>query len=321
MRLAALPLLASPLLLAHCGAKHDLVIGELTPLSEAGTTNATSGSAGAATGGANALAGGGGTMAAGGSMDAGGTVALGGAAGAAGAAGGGNGACVIGAEPPLESLVHRYRFDDSGTTALDAVSGANGDVVGTTLDGSGVVTMSGDGREYVDLPNGIVSSLTDITIVTWMTWTGGAAYQRIFDFGSSNSGEGLGTSGRSYLAVIPMTGFEDQAKPGLGAEMKAPGFPTVTLASVQDMHDRFAQVSLVFKSGVSAALYLDGNLLAAEPTAITLADIDDRNNWIGQSQWQTDPVFQGSYEELRIYDVALDACQLHTLLVRGPQTP
>jgi hypothetical protein len=87
------------------------------------------------------------------------------------------------------------------------------------------------------------------------------------------------------------------------------------------MDDRFAQVSLVFKSGVSAALYLDGSLLAAEPTAITLADIDDRNNWIGQSQWQTDPVFQGSYEELRIYDTALDACQLHTLLVRGPQTP
>jgi hypothetical protein len=319
MRLASFLVLTLPLLLAHCGSKQDLVIGEIRSLSEAGTTSVTAGSAGvAAAGGVNAVSGAGGTTDVGGSTDTGGTQALGGAAGAAGM---GHDDCVTGAEPPLQSLIHRYRFDDSGTTALDAISGADGNVVGTTLDGNGLVTMSGDGREYVDLPNGIVSSLTDVTIVAWMTWTGGAAYQRIFDFGSSDNGEGLGMSGRSYLAVLPMTGFEDQAKPGLGAELKAPGFPTVTLASVEDMDDRFAQVSLVFKSGVSAALYLDGTLLATEPTTITLADIDDRNNWIGQSQWQNDPVFQGSYEEFRIYDVALDACQLHTLLVRGPQTP
>ncbi len=60
---------------------------------------------------------------------------------------------------------------------------------------------------------------------------------------------------------------------------------------------------------------------SAKPTAITLANIDDRNNWIGQSQWQDNPVFHGNYDEFRSYDVALDGCQLHTLLVRGPQTP
>jgi hypothetical protein len=163
--------------------------------------------------------------------------------------------------------------------------------------------------------------LTDVTVVTWMTWTGGAAYQRVFDFGISSSGEGLGNSGTRYLAVLPMTGFEDQAKPGLGAEVKAPGFPTIQLASTEDMEDRAAQVSFVFRGGVSAELYLDANLLASEATSITLADIDDRNNWLGQSQYQGDPFYQGSYEEFRIYGAALDACQLHTLLVRGPQTP
>jgi hypothetical protein len=154
-----------------------------------------------------------------------------------------------------------------------------------------------------------------------MTWTGGAAYQRVFDFGISTQGEGLGDAGRSFLAVMPMTGFDDQMKPGLGGEVKAPGFPTVTLASTEEMEDRAAQVGFVFKSGVSAALYLDGNRLASETTSITLADIDDRNNWLGQSQFQNDPEFEGAYEEFRIYDVALSSCQLHTLLVRGPQTP
>ena len=29
--------------------------------------------------------------------------------------------------------------------------------------------------------------LTDVTIVTWLTWTGGAGYQRIFDFGTGTA--------------------------------------------------------------------------------------------------------------------------------------
>jgi len=315
MRVTSLPLLAMPLLFADCGAKQDLVIGELT--SQAGTAGALAGSAGAEpAGGAVAAAGSGGAVAAGGSSAAGGTDA-GGTAGKAG----GTDDCIAGSEPPTGSLIHRYRFDDTGATAADAIAGADGNVVGTVLDGSGVVVMDSMSRQYVDLPNGIVSSLTDVTIVTWMTWSGEAAYQRVFDFGISDKGEGLGDSGRSYLAVLPKTGFDNQAKPGLGAELKAPGFPTIRLGTTEAMKNRAAQVSLVFKSGVSIALYLDGNRLASEATAITLADIDDRNNWIGQSQYMTDPVYEGSYEEFRIYDAALDSCQLHSLLVRGPQSP
>jgi hypothetical protein len=323
MRLAALPLLFAPLLLGECGAKADLIIGEI-PLTttEAGTGGTPAGgSTVEPTGGSVTMAGVGGssTEPIGGTSDAGGSES----AGSAGMAGDGGGDCAAGAEPPPDSLIHRYSFDGTGTSALDSVTAmpADGSVVGTTLDGSGVVSMNGKSRQYVDLPNGIVSSLTDLTVVTWMTWSGGAAYQRVFDFGSSDKGEGVGGSGRSYLAVLPMTGFENQAKPGLGAELKSPGFPTVTLASTESMKNRAAQVSLVFRSGVNAELYLDGNLLVSKATTITLADIDDRNNWLGQSQFQTDPAFQGSYQEFRIYDVALDGCQLHTLLVRGPESP
>ena len=63
------------------------------------------------------------------------------------------------------------------------------------------------------------------------------------------------------------------------------------------------------RSGVSASLYLDGNLLASEPTAITLADIDDQNNWIGRSKYDN-PYYIGEFTEFRIYNVALDSCQL-----------
>jgi hypothetical protein len=217
-------------------------------------------------------------------------------------------------------LIHRYSFEGTGTTATDTISAADGNIIGTMLDGSGLVTMDAKAREYVDLPNGIVSSLTEVTVITWTTWVDGAAYARVFDFGSSTSGEGLGDAGRSYFAVLPKTGFDNQLKPGLGAEMKVPGFATVTLASTEDMRHRFGQVAFVFKGGVSAALYLDGKWLASQPTAITPANIDDRNNWIGQSQYAVNPPYQGSYDEFRIYNVALDGCQLRTVFMRGPQT-
>jgi hypothetical protein len=318
MRLAAFPLLLLPLLLVDCGSRQDLFIGESFLASNGGAAGGAGSSAGAeASGGTLTMAGSGGSADVGGSSDWGGS-------GAGGSAGpGGEQGCTDFDQPPPGSLVHRYSFDGTGAVATDSISAADGQIIGTTLNGDGTVTMTGDSRQYIDLPNGIISALTDVTIVTWVTWDDGAAYQRIFDFGSSTTatGEGLGSTGRSYLAVIPMTGFEDQAKPGLGGELKVPGFPTVTLASTENMKNRTAQVSFVFRGGVSASLYIEDRLLATQATAITPSDINDVNNWVGQSQYQDNPFYQGGYQELRIYNVALDTCQLHTLLVRGRESP
>jgi|GEM_PF-2559455 len=322
MRLAAFPRLLLPLLLVDCGSKGDLFIGERFVVSEGGAAGVAGSSAGAEpNGGALPVAGTGGGADVGGSSDVGGSDSGGSAS--AGAPAGGEQGCTDLDQPPPGSLVHRYSLDGTGAVAVDSVSGDDGQIVGTTLNGDGTVTMSGDSRQYIDLPNGIISSLTDITVVTWVTWDDGAAYQRIFDFGSSStgSGEGLGPTGRSYMAVIPKTGFEDQAKPGLGGEIKVPGFPTVTLASTETMKNRTAMVGFVFRGGVSASLYIEDRLLATQATAITPADINDVNNWIGQSQYQDNPFYQGGYQEFRIYDVALDACQLHTLLIRGRESP
>jgi hypothetical protein len=323
MRLAALSRLLLPLLLVDCGSRGDLIIGKLFVVAEGGAAGASGSSAGAEpNGGVLSTAGAGGSADVGGSSDVGGSD-VGGSASGAGAGTGGEQGCTDLDQPPPGSLVHRYSLDGTGAVAIDSVSGDDGEIVGTMLNGDGTVTMKGDSRQYIDLPNGIISSLTDITVVTWVTWNDGAAYQRIFDFGSSSSGsgEGLGTTGRSYMAVMPKTGFADQAKPGLGGEIKVPGLPTVTLASTETMKNRTAMVGFVFRGGVSASLYIEDRLLATQATAITPGDINDVNNWIGQSQYQDNPFYQGGYQEFRIYNVALDACQLHTLLIRGRESP
>jgi hypothetical protein len=321
MRTAVVPTLMLPLLLTDCGAKQDLIIGEIAPITEAGTSGISGGGAGAEPPvGGNVSAG---TGAVGGTLGGtseGGTTDMAGTAGVAGEPG--NGECVDGEEPPLDSLIHRYSFDGMGDVIVDSIGGADGTLEGPTLDGSGVANLQGNPtRQYIDLPDGPISPLTDVTLLAWITWEGGAGYQRIFDFGISDAGEVQGGQGTSYLAVMPTTGFDNGQSPGLGAEVKAAGHPTLHLASIEDIDDRFVQVALVFRSGVSAELYLDATLLSTLPTAIELSDIDDRNVWLGQSQWSKDHNFNGSFAEVRIYNAALSSCQLHTLLVRGDEEP
>lgn len=81
-------------------------------------------------------------------------------------------------------LSHRYRFDGSGAVASDTVGSADGQVINTSLTGDGVLHLAGGTtNQYVSLPAGIVSSLSNVTIEAWMTWHGGNPWQRLFDFG------------------------------------------------------------------------------------------------------------------------------------------
>jgi hypothetical protein len=57
---------------------------------------------------------------------------------------------------------------------------------------------------YGDLPNGLISGLTDVTIEAWYTLNGTNNWQRVFDFGSSDGGAGrdLMQAGRSADVLI-----------------------------------------------------------------------------------------------------------------------
>jgi hypothetical protein len=65
--------------------------------------------------------------------------------------------------------------------------------------------------------------------------------------------------------------------------------------------------------------YLNGSLVAATPlyAGFSLGTLPDVNNWLGRSQWP-DPLFDGSYNEFRIYDHALTAGQVAASGALGP---
>lgn len=325
MRVVLLPLLALPLVLTHCGAKGDLVIGEVALTSAgSGGTAPVAGSGGDGGSGGSAVAGAsaGGV---GGSTDEGGAPPTdGGAAGAGGSSGAG-GDCAEGDEPPLGSLIHRYDFSGTGTTLVDLVGGANGTLEqGAMLDGSGMLSLPGrvdnQADQYVDLPNGLISPLSEVTLVAWVIHEGGAGFQRLFDFGDSTSGEGQGDSGRKYITVLYGSNFANGNR--LGAQIAAPGLPTLSLGTYFELvEDEPYQVALSFRSNDRVTLFAEAQEQISSPVQLALSDLNDVNNWLGLSQWSKDHPYRGKYNEFRIYNVALNECQLATLRARGPNAP
>lgn len=209
-----------------------------------------------------------------------------------------------------DSLVHRYSFE---TNAMDTVGTAHGVLKGgaTVTDGA-VVLAGGTSGQYVDLPNGIISKLTNATIEAYVTWSGSAGkdWQRVFDFGTTTAGEdGLG-NGAQYL-FLSARKFRacfntETPKAEIFTESSAPLPSTPVQVAV-----------VVNNAGKSLSLYLDGDYQGGTVLSQPLSDIDDVNNWLGRSQYQADEYFAGKISEFRIYDAALTGPQLKTSKAMG----
>jgi hypothetical protein len=201
-------------------------------------------------------------------------------------------------------LVHRYSFDGTDTTITDSVGTAHGTVVGTTLSGNGLLTLTT--AQYGELPDGIISSLTNASIESWVNWTAnnGTNWQRIFDFGVSDAGAGMQGEGSNYLFLATKTFRFCYKGTAEGTEVFADAtltFPTPAVAHVVAVFD---------DANNQMKLYLNGALQDTVSVTGALSTIDDTNNWLGRSQFEADPAFGGSIREFRIYDSALTLPQI-----------
>ncbi|HEV8247369.1 MAG TPA: LamG-like jellyroll fold domain-containing protein [Polyangiaceae bacterium] len=216
-------------------------------------------------------------------------------------------------------LIHRYSFDGEGSRVVDSVGSADGNLMGgSVLDGAGHVTLDGS-DDYVNLPNGLISGLSDVTLVAWLSWNGGrVCWQRVFDFGSSDAGEDHVGNATSSLFATPLR------CPGTGP---AAAFETKEgIVSSVDSDTPFPvlNVSLfavvVDSKAGQLRLYAAGEPLGtAKP--VSLSQLSGENDWLGRSQWVQDPYLRATYDEFRIYDVALGNAELAALEAAGPDAP
>jgi len=204
--------------------------------------------------------------------------------------------------PGTEDMVVWYKFDQvEGTTIIDASgNGKNATMVGgVTIGNRGndkAVVLDGS-TGYLQLPQGIVSGLTDITVTTWVYVNRTQAYQRIFDFGNNTTRYMyLLSSGRNdvaygFAAGITTSGWTNERTTATG----------VDLPTGQWIHVAFVQ------SGTTVTLYQNGEKVA-ENTAVDLNPSslgNTTNNYIGKSQFSSDATFSGSFSDFRIYKRAL----------------
>jgi hypothetical protein len=217
------------------------------------------------------------------------------------------------------ALVHRYMFDGTGATATDSIGTANGTIMNTTLTGTGSLVLAGGTTDqYVDLPNNIIKQLTNATFEAWLTWNGGGNWQRIFDFGNSDSAtEGVQGAGASTVHMTPWSGSNvmrfafkraDQMiaqETDLEAAMPLASGVVVHVAGVIDDTNNMMY------------LYRDGAPQGSKAFADSLSLLTDINNWLGRSQYAGDPELGASLHEFRIYNAALSAAQIQASFAAG----
>ena len=245
------------------------------------------------------------------------------AGGAPAVSGAGAGGAPIISEPTLrgDALLHRYSFDGAGTRALDSKGAAHGELIATQLSNQGFVHLDAPdapdtNRQYVDLPNGLISGLTNATFEVWVTWDGGGDWQRIFDFGEDSSGvEGAQSSGRSYLFLSPH---------GSGDFLRVVYKSPMIREIIIDVHPALppakpAHLAVVFDDRHDLmSVYVNAVLSGMVELDSKLSQIHDVNDWLGRSQFAADGPFTGSIDEFRIYDVALSAAEIQKSFDSGP---
>jgi hypothetical protein len=228
--------------------------------------------------------------------------------------------------------VHRYSFESDGS---DSVGNADGTLVNQTGGAAftgGQLVLGNDGNQnsnanegqsdgdYFEIPNGTVSGLgPSATIETWTTWQGafGTPWQRIFDFGTSDGGEGLsgGGANSSYIFATPRSG-DSTLRTGLRDGPTALELVADDNAIMAENAETHVAV-VIDGEEQSMSLYVNGEFVASNQAHLTLADLSDNNNWLGRAQWP-DTMYVGSYNEFRLYDYALDANQLLGNFEKGP---
>jgi alpha-L-arabinofuranosidase len=169
--------------------------------------------------------------------------------------------------------------------------------------GSAVQFGNGSPVQYVLLPQGVVSTLTDFTVAAWVNPSALVSWQRVFDFGD---GENIymfmtvaagGTGNPRFAITVQSNGHEQQVNAPSPLPLNTWSHLAVTL------------------SGTTATLYVNG--VAVDTNAsMTLTPSSlgaTTQNYVGKSQWP-DPLLTGDVDEFQIYGRALSAAEVQSLL-------
>ena len=158
---------------------------------------------------------------------------------------------------------------------------------------------------FVQLP-ATIANQKEITIAAWVNWSGGASWQRIFDFGNDTN---------EYMYLSPKPEGRDLLRFAIkngGAEqfLDAPALPS----------NKWSHVAVTL-GPTNTKIYVNG-ILKSESNTITIKPLDFKPvlNYIGRSQYP-DPLFNGSIDDFRVYNYELNANEIAVISEVPPNDP
>ena len=223
-------------------------------------------------------------------------------------------------------MVHRWSFND-GT---DSVGGADAILSGDAFVSGGALLLDGNG-DYATLPiDSTLAGLNSTTIESWATYNQFTNWARIFDFGNGNQSSSP-NQGFLMLTGSPNYGSGPVAYAQFGittttnsaAQSYYAGNPGGIIAPSAEVHyavviDHFSDTHSLYLNGAFVA-DLGTNSHTLSPSDFMLND-GSEHNWLGRSRFGSpndDTYLNGSINEFRIYDSALNSTEIMTSFMRG----
>ena len=207
---------------------------------------------------------------------------------------------------PATPYLHLRLDETSGATASDSSGGgrhatllnAPGWTVARLNNGLSLASAS---SQHATLPSGVISTLNDFTISTWVNIPAIATWSRVFDFGT-------GTTNYLFFTPRSSTGF-----PRFAIRTAAVNEQVVN-SSVALPAGAWTHLAVTL-SGSTGTLYLNGVAVGSNPAmTLTPASLGTTSlNYLGRSQFSADPYLGASLDEFQIHSRALTATEVAAL--------
>lgn len=229
---------------------------------------------------------------------------------------------IVHANTTQANMLLWYKFDSNIGTTITDYSGKNYDgtlVGGTTWTGNGdSVTFNGtDG--YVKIPNGILKGQNNVTISSLVKINKSVTNSWIF---------GFGTDSNKYILLNSQTKDSGGSVRGAITTGSWQQEQWVQSASTLPLNV-WTNVTLVLSGDTNTeTLYVDGTQVGQNPNmTISTSELydatKDYSGYIGKSLYNGDPLLNGQVADFRVYNKALSANEIKSMLVptQAPVAP
>ena len=227
---------------------------------------------------------------------------------------------------PAQTLVHEYNFTDdgTGTNVVDLVGGTAW--YGTLPNGGdfaslpGQLLLSASGAQYVQLPAGILSNYTAVTIDVWAQFGVLPSACFLYGFGDTDTNvlSGGQASGYDYIFCHPYDGriaisTNDAGWMGTGEQ---------GTGGAGNLSSRYVHVTSVYNPVYGyVALYTNG-VMVSQNDAVTMpmSGVTNQLNYIARSLYNADSYMDVALDEFRIFNGALSPLRVAACDLSGPDT-